>query len=103
MFLVRYTYADADLRARHRAEHLARLTDLAEQGIVLVAGPEEDGRGAVVVLMLDDAAAVHQVMDADPYLRSGAVLDYSVEPFTAVVASPAVPRESPSDPSRSIK
>lgn len=103
MVVVRYRYADQQLRAQHRVEHVQRLQGLADQGVVVAAGPRDDGEGAVIVLAADDAEAARAVMDDDPYVRAGAVIDYSTEPFEAVVTSSPVPPGKDSDRSRSIR
>jgi uncharacterized protein YciI len=86
---VRYRYADLDLRGQHRDEHVDRLRQLAASGRLLVAGPDLDASGAVLVLAMDVASA-RETMDGDIYLRTGAVLDYSVEAFDAVVLAPGI-------------
>lgn len=102
MVLVRYRYADSSLRLRHRAAHLARLEELAGRAVLVAAGPEDDGGGAVVVLAVPDADAARALMDADPYVRAGAVAAYSTDPFDAVVVSPALVRDVPPERTRSI-
>ena len=87
--LVRYQYADLGLRLQHRDEHVHRLRELAANGRLVIAGPDPDTSGAVIVLAVD-APGAREIMDADVYLRSGAVLDYSVEPFDAVVLAPGL-------------
>ncbi|WP_425437545.1 YciI family protein [Nocardioides gansuensis] len=67
-----------------------RLRGLANDGLVLVAGPDVSDEGAVLVLLVPDVDAATAVMDADVYLQSGAVTSYTADAFVAVVTSPAL-------------
>jgi len=83
-----------DRRASARPAHLARLTELKEQGRLLLAGPfpaidsEDPGpagmTGSLIVAefpSLEDAQAWAQ---ADPYVEAGVYINVAVKPFLKV-------------------
>jgi len=83
------------LRRQARPAHLARLQLLAEQGRLLLAGPnpaveaEDPGEagflGSIVIAefeSLDDAKAW---ADSDPYVDAGVYASVSVKPFKKVL------------------
>lgn len=84
-----------ELRARVRADHLARVRTLVEQGRLLVAGPhpavdaEDPGpagfTGSLVIAefpSLEDATAW---ADEDPYVKGGVYKRVVVKPFKRVL------------------
>jgi uncharacterized protein YciI len=84
-----------EMRGRSREAHLARLTALAEEGRVLIAGPhpaidsEDPGSagftGSLVVVdfpSLDEAKAW---ADSDPYMAAGVYHKVTVKPFKLVL------------------
>jgi uncharacterized protein YciI len=87
--LIRYRYADLELRQQHRDEHVRRLRELAGTGRLVIAGPDPEAAGAVFVLAVPELAA-RAIMDTDVYVRTGVVREYSVEPFDAVVLATAL-------------
>lgn len=84
-----------EMRGKSREAHLERLTALAEEGRVLIAGPhpatdsEDPGSagftGSLVVVdfpSLDEAKAW---ADVDPYVTSGVYQKVTVKPFKHVL------------------
>jgi uncharacterized protein YciI len=84
-----------EMRGKSRDAHLARLTALAEEGRVLIAGPhpatdsEDPGSagftGSLVVVdfpSLDEAKAW---ADVDPYMTAGVYEKVTVKPFKQVL------------------
>ena len=84
-----------EMRGKSREAHLERLTTLAEEGRVLIAGPhpatdsEDPGSagftGSLVVVdfpSLDEAKAW---ADVDPYVTSGVYQKVTVKPFKHVL------------------
>jgi uncharacterized protein YciI len=82
-------------RAGAREAHLARLKALAEEGRVLIAGPnpaidsEDPGpagfSGSVVVLEFDSLEEAEAWAAADPYVEAGVYQKVSVKPFKLVL------------------
>lgn len=88
----------ADSLARRqsaRADHLARLDELKQQGRLLIAGPhpaidsDDPGSagftGSLVVAEFDNLAAAQLWADADPYVAAGVYAQVIVKPFKKVL------------------
>jgi uncharacterized protein YciI len=83
------------LRQQTRAAHLARLTDLQQQGRLLVAGPcpaidnEDPGEagftGSLVIAEFASLMAAQAWADEEPYLAAGVYQQVSVKPFKKVL------------------
>ncbi|KMV29215.1 YciI family protein [Photobacterium swingsii] len=77
-----------------REKHLARLTDLQEQGRLLVAGPnpaidsENPGEagftGSTVIAEFNSLEDAKLWADADPYIEAGVYQNVIVKPFKKV-------------------
>jgi uncharacterized protein YciI len=72
-------------------EHAAFMNGLAQQGVVLFAGPlagTEHGR-LRVLLVADgrDEAEIHRHLAGDPWLRSRQLLTLSIEPWKILVGA----------------
>ena len=89
-FLLEYRYADMDARARARPEHLDYLNALQANGTVVMAGPLADSSGAVVVLDVEDEAAVREVIAGDPYTRRDATADHRIREWNVIVPGPGL-------------
>lgn len=84
-----------DKRASARPEHIARLTALADEGRLLVAGPHPavDGvepgaagfTGSLVIAEFESLDAARSWADADPYVAAGAYANVNVKPFKKVL------------------
>ncbi len=82
-------------RAAARADHLARLQRLMEQGRLLLAGPrpaidaDDPGPagflGSLVVAEFDSLQQAQEWADADPYMAAGVYRDVCVSPFKQVM------------------
>ncbi len=80
-----------DKRLAARGAHLERLTQLQDEGRMLLAGPfpvidaEDPGpagfSGSLIVAEFADLAAAHAWADADPYVAAGVYREVSVRPF----------------------
>lgn len=78
-------------RLRARSEHLARLTELQNQGRLMLAGPfpaidsVDPGpagfSGSLIVAEFDDLEAVNIWANADPYIAAGVYNNVIVKPF----------------------
>lgn len=84
-----------NLRRQARADHLARLETLQEQGRLVLAGPhpaidaEDPGEagfsGSLVVAEFDSVEDARAWADADPYVAAGVYARVQVKPFRQVL------------------
>ena len=82
-------------RLAARADHLARLNALKDEGRLIIAGPnpaidnddpgEAGFTGSLIVAEFESLAAAQAWADADPYIESGAYASVSVKPFKKVL------------------
>jgi hypothetical protein len=82
-------------RAAARADHLARLEALLDEGRLLLAGPrpaidaEDPGPagflGSLVVASFESLDAAREWADADPYIAAGVYGSVEVTPFRRVL------------------
>lgn len=83
------------LRKEARPAHLARLQALADEGRLLVAGPnpaidaedpaEAGFTGSTVIAEFDSFEAAQSWADADPYVAAGVYASVIVKPFKQVL------------------
>lgn len=83
------------LRKKAREAHLARLSELKEQGRLLVAGPnpaidsedpDEAGfTGSTVIAEFNSLEDAQSWADADPYIEAGVYKSVIVKPFKKVL------------------
>jgi len=83
------------LRAQARPEHIARLKKMAEEGRLLLAGPnpaidsndpgEAGFSGSLNVAEFDSLEAAQQWANADPYLEAGVYEKVDVKPLKKVL------------------
>lgn len=83
------------LRKQSRADHLARLEQLKQQGRLVLAGPcpaidsEDPGEagflGSLVVAEFEDLSSAQAWADADPYIAAGVYESVEVRPFKKVL------------------
>lgn len=77
-----------------RADHIARLKALQEEGRMLLAGPhpaidsEDPGpagfTGSLIVAEFDSLESAQAWADADPYIKAGVYEKVTVKPFKKV-------------------
>ena len=82
-------------RLAARAEHLARLTTLRDEGRLLLAGPcpaidaEDPGpagfSGSIVIAEFESLEDARAWADADPYVSAGVYAKVDVRPFKRVL------------------
>ncbi len=82
-------------RMQVRTAHLARLTELQEEGRLLVAGPmpaidsdnpgEAGFTGSTVIAEFDSLEAAKIWANADPYIDAGVYANVIVKPFKKVL------------------
>ena len=78
-----------------RADHLARLNALKDEGRLIIAGPnpaidnddpgEAGFTGSLIIAEFESLEAAQAWADADPYVASGAYASVSVKPFKKVL------------------
>lgn len=83
------------LRKQARADHLARLETLKEQGRLILAGPhpaidssdpgEAGFTGSLVVAEFPSLQVAQDWADADPYIAAGVYASVTVKPFKKVL------------------
>lgn len=82
-------------RMEARPAHLERLTELQQQGRLILAGPhpaidnidpgEEGFSGSLIVAEFTDLAQAQAWADADPYIEAGVYAKVVVKPFKKVL------------------
>lgn len=99
-YLLHYQVA-ADYERRrgpHRAEHLALAWDAARRGELVLAGALADPvDGAVLLFTGDSPEAAERFARADPYVRHGIVLRWTVRRWNTVVGEGAAAPTRPTD------
>ena len=85
----------APKRASARAEHIARLNELVNQGRLVLAGPnpaidaEDPGpagfTGSLIVAEFESLEAAQSWADTDPYVKAGVYQQVTVKPFKRVL------------------
>lgn len=82
----------ADVRARNREAHRARLRVHEHPLTVQVAGPMLDDAGGMIGSMLiveaDDRAAVEAFLAGDPYVLDGLYASAEIRPFAWGIGTP---------------
>ena len=84
-------------RMAARSDHLARLTELQNQGRLIIAGPfpaidsidpgPAGYSGSLVVAEFDSLEAAQSWADADPYVKAGVYADIEIKPWRKVFPS----------------
>jgi uncharacterized protein YciI len=89
VWLVEATYAPdaAETRTPFRAEHLARLAQLRDAGVVVEAGAFADVSASLVLLRAATEEAALAICRDDVYLRNGVWVEIRARPFGRVARS----------------
>ncbi|MDH3534204.1 MAG: YciI family protein [Gammaproteobacteria bacterium] len=84
-----------DARLSVRADHVARLNALKNEGRLIIAGPnpaidsddpgEAGFSGSIIIAEFESLAAAQAWADDDPYIESGAYASVTVKPFKRVL------------------
>lgn len=95
MIYAQDTENSLEKRLQARPDHLSRLTDLVNQGRLLIAGPtpaidaEDPGpagfTGSLVVAQFDSLEHAQSWADADPYVTAGVYANVTVKPYKLVL------------------
>jgi uncharacterized protein len=86
VWLVEATYAPdaAETRKPFRAEHLARILQLRDAGVIVEAGAFSDVSASVVILRAASEADALAICRDDVYLRNGVWVEVRARPFGLV-------------------
>jgi uncharacterized protein YciI len=82
-----YEYVEDDLlerRAPLRGEHLGMVRERLDDGRLILAGALGDDPPHGGLLVFEDAAEAEAFAQRDPYVRSGLVRSWRVEPWQTV-------------------
>ena len=87
--------ASLEKRLGARPDHVARLTELREQGRLILAGPnpaidsadpgEAGFSGSLIIAEFESLDAAQAWADADPYVAAGVYAEVTVKPFKKVL------------------
>ena len=93
IFVVEATYGPdaAEIRPRVRPEHLARIAELRDRGVIVEAGGYTDFSTALVLIRADSAEAALAIARDDIYLSSGVWVELRVKPFGRVIRPAELP------------
>jgi uncharacterized protein len=87
IWFVEATYAPdaAETRVPFRAQHLARLVELEDAGVVIEAGAFADVSASIILVRAADAAAALELCRDDVYMRNGVWVEVRARPFGRVI------------------
>jgi uncharacterized protein YciI len=87
IWFVEATYAPdaAETRVPFRAQHLARLVELEDAGVVIEAGAFADVSASIILLRAADEVAALELCRDDVYMRNGVWVEIRARPFGRVV------------------
>jgi uncharacterized protein len=88
VWFVEATYAPdaAETRVPFRPQHLARILELKDAGVVIEAGAFPDVSASIVIVRAADEAAAIEICREDVYMRNGVWVELRARPFGRVVA-----------------
>ncbi len=88
MHILLYEYVEdvAERREPFRAQHLALLRKLHEEGIVRMAGAFSDPLdGAAIVFNTNDRKVVESFVEQDPYVQNGLVPSWRIRAWNLAI------------------
>ncbi len=77
----------AESRVPFRAEHLARMLRLKEEGVVIEVGAIADVSASIVLIRAASEDAALDICRQDVYTRNGIWVEFRARPFNRVVAA----------------
>lgn len=89
--MLNYKYVDGMLEKRtpYRAEHLAILNQMREDGKILCAGPMTDSSGALFIFKTTQAD-VMEFIEKDPYVKADLVPSYEIKEWIVGIGGDVV-------------
>jgi uncharacterized protein len=87
IWFVEATYAPdaAETRVPFRAQHLARLIELEDAGVVIEAGAFVDVSASILLVRSADETAALDLFRDDVYMRNGVWVELRARPFGRVI------------------
>jgi uncharacterized protein YciI len=87
VWFVEATYAPdaAETRVPFRAQHLARLLELEDAGVVIEAGAFVDVSASILLVRAADETAALELFRDDVYMRNGVWVELRARPFGRVI------------------
>jgi uncharacterized protein YciI len=87
VYVIEATYAAdaAERRPAVRAEHLTRIAELRDQGVVIEAGGYADLSVAILIVRAANEDEALALARSDVYMRSGVWVDARAKPYGRVV------------------
>ena len=74
----------AELRLKLREQHLAHVRQLLDRGKLILGGPFTDGSGMLIVVDMEDEAAVKDYFANDPFMKGGVLASLEIKPFRKI-------------------
>jgi uncharacterized protein len=81
----RYAPDAAELRRPYRAEHLARIARLRDEGVILEAGAFTDMSASMLLFRVSSEEEAMALARADVYLREGVWVEIRCRPFARAI------------------
>jgi uncharacterized protein YciI len=92
MFVMELTYtAPIERVEEHLGAHVAWLSTLYEEGVVIASGRKDPRTGGILITAGIDRARAEQIAAADPFVAAG-VCEYRITEFIATKTAPALER-----------
>jgi len=90
MYAVQLAFSDDPARLEGRPAHREKLAAHVAAGRLLAAGPFSDESGALLVFIVDDRAAIDEIVADDPYYSGPGVTVANVQEWNPVTRHPAL-------------
>jgi uncharacterized protein YciI len=90
MYAVQLAFSDDPARLEGRPAHREKLAAHVAAGRLLAAGPFSDESGALLVFLVDDRAAIDEILADDPYYSGPGVTVAGVHESNPVTRHPAL-------------
>lgn len=74
----------AELRLKLREQHLGHVRRLLDQGKLMLGGPFTDGSGMLIVVDMENEAAVKEYFANDPFMTGGVLERVEIKPFRKI-------------------
>jgi len=87
IFVIEATYAPdaAEMRAPIRPQHLARIAELRDRGVIIEAGGYADVSSSLLLVRASNEAAALDIARDDVYMKNGVWVELRVRAFGRVV------------------
>jgi len=82
MWIVELSFTSEPERLEARPAHRARLAELHEQGVAVMAGPFADESGSVMIFDVEGRDQLDQLLADDPYMNTTGVHVVSIRQWS---------------------